>query len=125
MPLSYLASTAPRDRGEIAVRQRALLQATKNVSHSDNQLLASNRTYTSLFILPRISLLLRRVLISNCAVEAMLSEWHSDPFLSVPVPTPIPAPRGFDANTIPNVPPRTAKPSPSPCRSPKFNRRKI
>ncbi|KAI9553615.1 hypothetical protein GHT06_021537 [Daphnia sinensis] len=99
MPASYLASTAPRDK-RLATRQRALLQATKNISHSDNQLLASNP-------------------------ETMLPDWYSDPFLALSFPTPIAAPRIVDAKIIPQVPPRSAKPTPSPCRSPKTNRRKI
>ncbi|KZS05962.1 putative Phosphoinositide 3-kinase adapter protein 1 [Daphnia magna] len=100
MPSSCSASTVPRNKGGLAARQRALLQATKNISHSDNQLLASN-------------------------LETMLSDWYSDPFLAPTLPTPIPAPRSHDANIIPQVPPRSAKPTPSPCRSPKTNRRKI
>lgn len=54
MPSSCLASTVPRNKGGLAARQRALLQATKIISQSDNQLLASNRTYINLLILYRL-----------------------------------------------------------------------
>ncbi|XP_057378339.1 uncharacterized protein LOC130700317 isoform X2 [Daphnia carinata] len=98
MPASYLASTAPRSRGH-GIVQQVTFQATKSISHSDNQLLASNHT--------------------------TLSDWYSDPFLALPLPTPISALQRRDAKRIPQVPPRSTKPTPSPRCSPKSNRRQI
>ncbi|EFX77290.1 hypothetical protein DAPPUDRAFT_321563 [Daphnia pulex] len=98
MPTAYLASTTPRLTRGGAIRQRETLRVSKNLSNSENQLLASN-------------------------LDAPLSDWHSYPLLDIN--TPIPAPRCIGVNcAVPKVPPRKIS-TPSPCRSPKSSKHKI